>query len=114
MQRDAAYLVDVLAACRRVQQYVLGCAWEDFLADQMRQDAVIRQMEIMGEAANRLSPEARSRIGGVPWQDMIGMRNVLIHGYDAVDLAIVWDTAARRVPGLIEALERHVEPGDPG
>ncbi len=63
---------------------------------------------------NRLSPEARSRIGGVPWQDMIGMRNVLIHGYDAVDLAIVWDTAARRVPGLIEALERHVEAGDPG
>jgi uncharacterized protein with HEPN domain len=74
----------------------------------MRQAAVMRQLEIMGEAARRLSEETRQELSEIPWHQIIGMRNRLIHVYDDVDLAIVWDTVQNDLPPLIAQLEKIV------
>ncbi|HLG30832.1 MAG TPA: HepT-like ribonuclease domain-containing protein, partial [Candidatus Brocadiales bacterium] len=69
------------------------------------QDAVIRRIEIVGEAARRISEETQNGFPGLPWNEIIGMRNVMIHEYDDVDLAIVWETVKNDLPPLIESLE---------
>ena len=109
MQRDRSFLVDVLQACRRAREYCADTTERDFYNHRMRQDAVIRQIEIAGEAASRLSPETRDRLSDVPWWRLIGMRNALIHGYVSVDLSVVWLTATADLEPVVRALERHLE-----
>ena len=92
MSRDSAYLVDILEAARLAREYVAGKTSEEFLQDTQCQDAVIRRLEIIGEAARRLSDETRKALPSLPFLDMADMRNFLIHNYDDVDLSIVWDT----------------------
>lgn len=75
------------------------------MKDSQCQDAVIRRLEIIGEAARRISPETRARLPQLPWEAMIGMRNILIHEYDDVDLMIVWDTVQKDLPRLVANLE---------
>jgi uncharacterized protein with HEPN domain len=71
----------------------------------MCQSAVIRQLEIVGEATKRLSEPFRTNHPDIPWQKMAGMRDILIHAYDAVDLDEVWNASTRSIPQLIERLE---------
>jgi uncharacterized protein with HEPN domain len=63
-------------------------------------------LEILGEAARRVSPATRASLSGLPWAAMIGMRNVMIHQYDGVDLYVVWDTVSGDLPPLVKSLER--------
>jgi uncharacterized protein with HEPN domain len=79
---------------------------QEFLDDVQCQDSVIRRLEVIGEAARRISDEGRAALPDLPWKAMIGMRNVMIHGYDDVDLAVVWNTVKDDLPKLVEALER--------
>jgi uncharacterized protein with HEPN domain len=88
MDRDRAYLLDILSAARLALSYVEGVAKDAFLADTQRQDSVIRRIEIIGEAARRVSPQTQAAHPGIPWNEMIGMRNQMIHDYDDVDLEI--------------------------
>jgi uncharacterized protein with HEPN domain len=90
--------------------YVLGKTKEEFLRDSQCQDAVIRRLEIIGEAARRISQPTRARISQIPWAAMIGMRNLIIHEYDDVDLQVVWDTVQEHLPNLIQAIEPLVPP----
>jgi len=113
MQRDQAYALDILEAARRASGYVVTTRQEEFLADPMRQDAVIRCLAVVGEAARRLSPDFRAACPEAPWARMVGMRNRLVHDYDAVDAGRVWDTARHDLPALIAALEPLVPPEDP-
>jgi uncharacterized protein with HEPN domain len=76
-----------------------------FSEDAKTQSAVLHQVMVLGEAANRLSETFREEHTEIPWRLMIGMRNRLIHGYDDVDLDEVWNTATRDVPALLQALE---------
>ena len=112
MSRDNEYLLDILEAARLALAYVQGKTQEEFLQDVQCQDAVIRRIEIIGEAARRLSDDARAALPGVAWDAMTGMRNVLIHEYDDVDLTIVWDTVQADLPPLIAALEKIVPPDE--
>lgn len=105
MLRDPQYFLDILEAAKLAQSYVAGKAKEEFLQDTLCQDAVIRRLEIIGEAARRLSPAARTSLPELTWNAMIGMRNLLIHEYDDVDLSIVWDTVKIDLPALIKAIE---------
>ena len=110
MWRDTEYLIDILEAAKLALAYVSGKSKGEFLEDNQCQDAVIRRLEIIGEAARRISDETRARYRKLPWKAMVGMRNVMIHEYDDIDLVIVWDTVQNDLPRLIAALEEVVPP----
>jgi len=103
--RTAAYLLDILNSARLARSYVAAKEWNEFQADRLCQDAVVRRLEILGEAARRIPEETRDRFPALPWRQMIGMRNRMIHQYDQVDLQVVWDTIQQDLPGLIVSLE---------
>ncbi|MDG2991763.1 DUF86 domain-containing protein [Candidatus Synechococcus calcipolaris G9] len=95
----------MLNAAKLAQDFVAGVDWETFELDLMRQAAVTRQFEIIGEAARRISPETQASISTIPWSKVIGMRNRLIHEYDDLDIEIIWDTIQLALPELITVLE---------
>jgi len=100
-RRDDRLLVeDMLSAIKQIERYIEGVSFEDLCHDRMRQDAVVRQLEIIGEAARLLSEEFRNQYPHIPWQDIIGMRHKLTHDYFEVDLRIVWDTVQFDLPQL--------------
>ncbi len=104
MQHDLAYILDILDAAKLAIQYVQDIEKEAFFQDIKCQDSVIRRLEIIGEAARRVSLSTRAEIPDIPWMEMIGMRNMMIHEYDSVDLEIVWDTIQRDLPRVIVIL----------
>ncbi len=110
MQRDEEYLLDILEAARLAIRYVAGKSESEFYADVQCQDAVIRRFEVIGEVARRISEETRGALSQIPWSAMIGMRNIMIHHYDDVDMKIVWDSVERALPPLVDALERVLPP----
>jgi len=110
MQRDDAYLLDILDAAKLAATYVSTKSKETFLRDTQCQDAVIRRLEIIGEAARRISRETRARLPGLPWSALINMRNLMIHEYDHVDLAVVWDTIQNHLPAIIQSIAPLVPP----
>lgn len=107
---DASYLTDILQAARLVQIFVEGIDKMSFEQDLIRQSAVIRQIEIIGEATKRLSESFRASQPDIPWRSMAGMRDILIHAYDHVDLNEVWNTATLAIPDLISKIESLVPP----
>jgi uncharacterized protein with HEPN domain len=110
MERDRAYLLDIVVSARLALSYVEGLDAEEFLDDRQIQDSVVRRLEIIGEAAGRLSDEVRAELPEIPWRSVIGMRNIMIHNYDDVDFAIVWSTVQSELPHLIAVIEPHLPP----
>jgi uncharacterized protein with HEPN domain len=98
----------MLDAVDRLQRYVGDQTRDGFEGDEVLQDAVIRQLEILGEAASRVSPELRNSVPEIPWAKVIGTRHRLIHGYLSVDLEVVWHTATHHVPRLRPYLEKAI------
>ncbi len=110
MLRDDATLVDILHAARLTAQFTAGMDRSAFLADAKTQSAVLHQLLILGEAVKRLSPEFRAEHAQLPWKMMAGMRDIIIHQYDSVDLEEVWETLNRDLRDIIVALEPLVPP----
>lgn len=102
---DNIRLAHILDAAREAVGYVKGLPRSEFDLQRPLQHSVVRCIEIMGEAASRLSPELREASPGIPWQDIIGMRNRLVHAYFDLDLDLVWMTANVEIPGIIPRLE---------
>ena len=105
MQRDEAYLLDILIAARKALAFVEGMTWEAFSESELHQSAVIRPLEIIGEAAAHVSEPTRQEHPEIPWVQMVGMRHRLVHEYFRVDLDVVWETVQRDLPELIALLE---------
>ena len=99
-------LSDILHAARLIARYVQGVSQAEFAANIEKQDAVIRRIEIIGEATARLSDATRGVIPELPFRKMRGMRNIVAHDYTNVDVTVVWDVATQHVPQLIAVLER--------
>ncbi|MEI7834534.1 MAG: DUF86 domain-containing protein [bacterium] len=104
--RDRVSLQDIVEQINTIQEYLVGQELEDFLQDTMRQDAVIRRFELIGEAATRLSDEFRTSHPEITWRTIRDMRNFLIHVYDSVDITIVWTTAHNDITPLLRAVEK--------
>jgi len=103
--RDMASLFDMLDAARSAVQFTQGRRFEDLLVDRMLRSAVERTLEIVGEAARRVSPETRESLIDIPWRSMIGLRNVLAHEYDEIRHEILWTVCRDKLPTLIRQLE---------
>jgi uncharacterized protein with HEPN domain len=101
MSRDRVYLQHVLDAIDKIESYV-SVGRDRFMAESHWQDAVIRQLEIIGEATKRLSQDLRARHDQIPWRRIAGLRDVLIHDYMGVDLSAVWEITQRNLPTLKE------------
>lgn len=98
MQRDNAYLRDIQESAQLALDYLEGVDLETFTHNIQLQDAVIRRVEIIGEAARRVSETTRAANPTLPWRQMIGMRNQVIHMYDGVDVEVVWATVREDLP----------------
>lgn len=99
------YLEDLLDALRKSQRFVTGMTFEQFLSDEKTVFAVIRALEVTGEAAKQIPPEMQHRYAAVPWREMARMRDKLIHHYFGVDLRVVWKTVQEDVPHLIPLVQ---------
>ena len=108
--KNAAYLWDMLDAARAIQKFVLSRSFEDYKSHRMLRGAVERHIEIIGEAANKLSRGFRAAHPEIPWQRIIAQRNVLAHEYGEVDDSLVWRVATTRIPELISQIEPIVPP----
>jgi uncharacterized protein with HEPN domain len=106
MPRDEVTLSDIVEACRAIEEFLQGIDRETFLEDRKTRSATLHELLVLGEATKRLSQEFRAGHSEIPWSAMAGMRDVLIHGYDQVDLEQVWKSASVEVPQILSDLER--------
>ena len=97
---DLVYLKHIWDAISQIEKYVKGVKYENFIVNHLIQDGVIRQIEIIGEATKRLSKDIRKQYSKIPWKDIAGMRDKLIHDYFGVDVDAVWDTVQKDIPSL--------------
>ena len=104
MSRDSASLLDIVRAGQLILQFAQGVSREQLESDVMRQSAILYQITIMGEATKRLSREFRAQHTEVPWDDIAGMRDIIAHQYDRLDLNIVWQVIQRNIPELLSMI----------
>ncbi|HEX5326467.1 MAG TPA: DUF86 domain-containing protein [Acetobacteraceae bacterium] len=114
MSRDDALLLDMLLAARDACGFVAGLDGAGFAASKLHQNAVIRCLEVIGEAAAKVSKGFRDNQPGIAWREIIGMRHRLIHDYGEVRLDIVWSVTQDRLPALIAAIEPLIPPETEG
>ena len=107
---DAAYLLDMLLSARDAAEFAAGLTFPQFERSRLHQNAILKAIEIIGEAAACISEETRQAHPGIPWPEIIGMRNRLVHAYFEVDLKRVWKTAQQDIPRLIDLIEPLVPP----
>lgn len=107
MSRDyLLYLEDIQLALERIDRYVLGLSFETFSADEMRVDAVVRNLETVGEAVKHLPEDIRAMSPDTPWKQIAGLRDVLTHAYFSVNLTLLWDIITNEAPALRSEAKR--------
>jgi uncharacterized protein with HEPN domain len=111
-ERNLAYLWDMREAARLISNFLRGATYANFVSDKMMQSAVERQLEIMGEAARRITAEYQQAHPDIPWRGVIGLRNILTHEYGEVKLDRVWLIASTSIPELITILDALIPPID--
>jgi uncharacterized protein with HEPN domain len=105
VSRDASLFVDdMIVACEKIQRYVAQRPRAVFEADEQAFDAVLKNLEVIGEAAKRLPAEIKDAHPEIAWRDIAGLRDIIVHEYFGLDLDIVWDVAEKRIPTLLVQL----------
>jgi uncharacterized protein with HEPN domain len=103
------YLYDILEAINDTETFLQNTDFNKFQSDNMRRNAVVRSLEIIGEAARNIPEELRSQYKDIPWKRMAGMRDKLIHGYFGVDYESVWAVATERISEIKKPLEKMIK-----
>ena len=109
-QKDVSQLWDILDAARSIERFMQGCAFEEYMDNTLLQAAVERKIEIIGEAARRLSESFKEAHSDVPWRLIISQRNVLAHEYGEINQERIWNVVVEHIPELITALEPLLPP----
>lgn len=112
-RRDEDYVGDIREAIARAAEYTAWYDYDRFLADRKTQDAVVRNLEIIGEAAKQVSPEFREQHSQIPWSDLARVRDKLIHHYFGVDFEIVWRITREELPDVAAKLDQLPPPSLP-
>ena len=110
MWRDDALLLDMLLASRKIRQFTQDHSWETFQVEEKTQHAVMRLIQIIGEAASKVSDGYKQEHSVIPWVGIIGMRHRLVHDYFNILLEKVWEVIVKDIPELIQNLEPLVPP----
>jgi uncharacterized protein with HEPN domain len=105
MSRDTESLIDIQNAARRILRYADGVSRSDLEANDEKISAILYQITIIGEATKRLSNEFRNLHPEVPWREMAGIRDVIVHEYDQLDFEVIWDVVSSRLCELLELIE---------
>lgn len=103
---DGVRLRHMLDAAKEAREFAEGKSRDDIENERLLNLSLVRLIEVVGEAANRVSAEGRSRHAGIPWPAIIGMRNRMIHGYDNIDFEILYETINKDLPSLVVELEK--------
>lgn len=98
------FLQDIVYCLEKAQSFIAGMTFEEFSTDEKTHFAVVRALEIVGEATKKLPPDLRGRYPTLPWREMAGMRDKLVHDYFGVNLQVVWETALEEAPALEAAM----------
>ena len=106
---DSVYLRHIIDALLQIERYTDGVTHEEFLSNSLLQDGVIRQLEVMGEAARNLSEDLRNEYPKIPWRQMISLRNRMIHAYFNVNLQIIWEIIQGDIPNLKQETKHVLE-----
>lgn len=106
MRDHRLYITDIIEAITAIEAFTTGQAFKQFAADDKTVSAVIRKLEIIGEAAKNVPEEVRQKYPDIPWREMAGMRDRLIHFYFGVDFGLVWETVKKRLPELKGQMEQ--------
>ena len=100
IKSDLAYVDHILDCIRKINEYSKGLSLKEFKKNELVQDAIIRNIEIIGEASKKITPETKQTYYNVPWKEIAGMRDKLIHAYFGVNLPLVWETVKKDLPQL--------------
>ena len=110
MRGDDALLLDMLIAARKIQRFAAGMTLAEFHTNEMVQSAVIRELQVIGEAARMVTDLTRTTCNAINWRAIAGMRNRLVHEYFSVQLDVIWKTVQTDLFPLIAQLEQYVPP----
>lgn len=110
MRRDEEYLLDMLVAARKAVNFAEGLTYETFLLSELHQNAILKVLEIIGEAASCISSETKDACPDISWPEIVGLRNRIVHAYFRIDPAVVWNIVNSDVPALITQLSRIAPP----
>lgn len=112
-RNEKLFLADIQECCQKIERYISGISEKDFQANEILKDAVVRNIEIIGEAAKNLSEQTRNENPGIPWRDVMRMRDKIVHHYFRLKLEIIWRTITEDIPALHlrinEMLEKYDE-----
>ena len=105
LDQDLASLLDVATAAQQIQRYSQNLSFTQLEQDDEKQAAILYRIGIMGEAVKRISPAFRSQYPDIPWKQIAGMRDIVMHQYDRINLDLVWDVIQTKVPELLAAIQ---------
>ena len=110
MRHDDSYLIDMLQAARKAAAFAADLTYPQFQDSDLHQNAIVKVLEVIGEAASRITTDTHRAYPQIPWRQIIGLRNRVVHGYFDVDLALIWQIAHQDIPILIDQLQDLLPP----